>query len=55
MNNDQTIKNLISKICFEGVRYNGMGNWNSQENNKPLTPELCEMIDELVQHVKINY
>jgi len=53
MNNDQKIKNLISKICFEGLRYNDI--WNHQQHNKPLTPELCEMIDELVQHIKINY
>lgn len=55
MNNDTTLKELISRVCFEGVKYNGMGQWNQPAITDPLTPELCEAVDALVSHIKINY
>lgn len=55
MNNDTTLKELISRVCFEGVKYNSMGQWNQPVTNEPLTPELCRVIDELVAHIKLNY
>lgn len=55
MNNDQELKELISRICFEGVKYNNMGQWNQPVTDEPLTKELCEAVDALVSHIKINY
>jgi hypothetical protein len=55
MNNDQTLKELISRICFEGVKYNSMGQWNQPVTEDPLTPELCEAVDALVAHIKLEY